>query len=119
MTRDERACFVSTYNILEAHGHYAPQPTDLAAIAWLQDRSTNMPELSSLNETTRRDSMFWADLATPYELQCYMLAASTRLAGLGSMFHSRYIKQLIAALYKMMTPDEQAAFMAWVQKQEK
>lgn len=86
------------------------------ALAFLQDRSAGMPLVALMLETARSDARFWAETASPVELECFMLASADKLAENGSLFHGRQIKRLVAALWQRMSPDEKKAFLQWLQK---
>lgn len=88
------------------------------AYDWMIDNSAGMPYVALLSESARSDALFWADTASPIELECYMLAAVRKLTEQRSSFHGKHIKRLIAALYGSMSPNERVAFKAWMEKQE-
>lgn len=88
-----------------------------ASCNWLADSSSGIPEIALLQESVRSDALFWADTATPIELECYLLAAVRKLTENRLSFHSKHIKRLIAALYQSMSPSERVAFKAWMEKQ--
>lgn len=90
--------------------------TAWAAWAHLQDRSAGMPHVAHSTQRAREDARFWAETAQPIELECYMLAASDKLAENGSLFHGKQIKRLVAALWDRMSPDEQRAFLLYLQR---
>lgn len=83
------------------------------AYNWLTGTSAGLPYVPLMHETARDDARFWAETATPIELECYALAAADRLAGLGAMFGTKQIRRLSGALWRRMSPDEKAAFLAW------
>lgn len=116
MTREDVA--QATLNAIAYAAKVDPHAAAWGAYAFLQDRAYGMPSVSLMQEDARSQSLFWADTASPIELECYMLAAATKLAENGSLFHGKHIKRLIAALYKKMSPDERAAFGAWIKTQE-
>jgi hypothetical protein len=110
-------------NALAAHDAEA---TAWAAYGWLQNAGAGMPYLPGLEQGARDDARFWAETATPPELECYALAACDRLAGISSgagmigghaMFASRQIKRLAGALFRRMSPKEQTAFAGWINSQ--
>lgn len=85
-----------------------------AAYDWLQINSAGLPALALVESAAREEARFWAETANPAELECYALAALDRLAP--APFTSRQIKRLIAALWARMSPAEQEAFKAWINK---
>lgn len=85
-----------------------------AAYDWLQINSAGVPYAIMAEATARDDARFWAETASPAELECYAVAAIDRLAP--APFTSRQIKRLIAVLWARMSPSEQSAFKAWINK---
>jgi len=94
-----------------------PEAVDWAAYDWLQMSEAGMPYVSLVEGSARDDARFWAETATPAELECYALAACDRLASSNAMFMSRQIKRLAGALFRRMSPTEQAAFKTWINKE--
>lgn len=97
-----------------------------ACYDWLQINDAGLPYLPIVEQGARDDARFWAETATPPELECYALAACDRLAGISSgtglsgghaMFASRQIKRLAGALFRRMSPKEQTAFAGWINGQ--
>jgi hypothetical protein len=103
---------------LEVLGKIDAQGVAWAAYDWLQMNEAGLPYLPILEDNARSEAQFWADTASPAELECYALAAMDRLAGSNAMFTSRQIKRLVAAIWRRMTPDERQAFKAWVAKDD-
>lgn len=110
----------SKLNTLAAHDADA---TAWAAYGWLQNASAGMPYLPGLEQGARDDARFWAETATPPELECYALAACDKLSGMASgdgmssghaLFAGRQIKRLAGALWRRMSPLEQKAFLGWI-----
>ncbi len=96
-----------------------PGATAWAAYDWLQTVEAGLPYLSLIEDTARQDARFWAETATPAELECYALAACDKLSGATghALFASRQIKRLAGALFRRMSPSEQAAFTKWINEQ--
>lgn len=90
--------------------------TAWAAYDWLALSSAGVPMIDALNGDARQSAQYWAELATPAELEAYMLAAAYKLQG--APFASRQIKRLIASLWRIMSPNEKAAFKGWIDGQE-
>lgn len=98
-------------NALAAHDADA---TAWAAYGWLQNASAGMPYMPGLEQSARDDARFWAETATPPELECYALSACDKLAGFNALFAGRQIKRLAGALWRRMSPLEQKAFLGWI-----
>jgi hypothetical protein len=81
-----------------------------AAWNYMQADRAGVPD--NLFGFARDDARYWAEIATPPELEAYAVAAMDRLAG--SPFASRQIKRLVAALWGRMSPAEQQAFKGWI-----
>ena len=92
----------------------SPSGAAWAAYDHLQQTEAGLPYVVALDENARQDARFWAETATPAELQAYALAALDRLAP--APFASRQIKRMIAALWSRMSPAEQEAFKKWIEK---
>ncbi len=86
-----------------------------AAYDWLQINGAGLPYVSMVDNAAREDARFWAETATPPELEAFALAALDRLAP--APFASRQIKRLVAALWGRMSPAERQAFKEWITKQ--
>jgi hypothetical protein len=105
---------------LGAFAKQDPEAVAWACYDWLQINQAGLPVLPLIDGAAREDARFWAETAHPAELECYALAAIDRLGGISSghaMFASRQIKRLAGALFKRMSPGEQAAFAKWIKEQ--
>ena len=85
-----------------------------AAYDWLQIHAAGVPYVALTEGNCREDARFWAETATPPELEAYALAALQRLQG--SPFAARQIKRMVASLWRKMSPAEQNAFKEWIAK---
>jgi len=97
-----------------------PEAVAWACYDWLHVNGAGLPLVSLIDNAAREDARFWAETAHPAELECYALAAIDRLGGISNghaMFASRQIKRLAGALFKRMSPGEQAAFAKWIKEQ--
>lgn len=97
-----------------------PEAVAWACYDWLHVNGAGLPLVSLIDNAAREDARFWAETAHPAELECYALAAIDRLGGISNghaMFASRQIKRLAGALFKRMSPGEQAAFSKWIKEQ--
>jgi hypothetical protein len=99
---------------LSACATVSPEGTAWAAYDWLQINDAGLPYVALLDGAAREDARFWAETASPSELQAYALAALDKLSV--SPFTSRHIKRLVAALWGRMSPAEQQAFKGWITK---
>jgi hypothetical protein len=105
---------------LGAFAKQDPEAVAWACYDWLQINEAGLPVLPLIDGAAREDARFWAETAHPAELECYALAAIDRLGGITNghaMFASRQIKRLAGALFKRMSPGEQAAFAKWIKEQ--
>jgi|LauGreDrversion4_2_1035121.scaffolds.fasta_scaffold50845_3 hypothetical protein len=109
---------------LGAFAKQDPEAVAWACYDWLQINQAGLPVLPLVDGAAREDARFWAETAHPAELECYALAAIDRLGGMGgigsggyALFASRQIKRLAGALFKRMSPSEQAAFSKWIKEQ--
>ena len=99
---------------LSACATVSPEGAAWAAYDWLQANSAGMPYAAMVEGAAREDARFWAETASPAELECYALAALDRITP--GPFVSRQIKRMVAALWARMSPTEQQAFKAWINK---
>lgn len=60
----------------------------------------------------RSDAEFWADCATPVELECYLAAALRRIES--TTFAPRARKRLFVALWDSMSEDDRRRFLSRV-----
>lgn len=110
----DRACVEATITLQAISSIISPDGAAWGAYDWLQTTSYGLPYVSMIEEAARDDARFWAETASPAELECYALAALDKLAT--APFASRQIKRMIAALWGRMSPNEQQAFKAWIGK---
>lgn len=99
---------------LNACATVSPDGAAWAAYDWLQIHAAGTPYVPLVEGAARDDARFWAETATPPELEAYALAALQRLEG--KPFASRQIKRLVASLWRQMSPAEQSAFRDWISK---
>lgn len=115
---DERADVAATQALsyLGACAKANDDATAWAAWAHLQDRSAGMPHVAHSTQRAREDARFWAETAQPIELECYLLASADKLVENGDLIHGKQIKRLVAALWDRMSPEEQRAFLLYLQR---
>jgi hypothetical protein len=116
--REERrdAATQAGLRYLAACATVSPEGASWAAYEWLHvSGSAGMPPLALVDSAAREEARFWAETASPAELECYALAALDRLRG--GPFAARHIKRMVAGLWGRMSPAEQEAFKAWIAKQ--
>lgn len=102
---------------LNACAKVSPEGAAWAAYDWLQINGAGAPYVPLIEGAARDDARFWAETATPAELECYALAALDRLNG--KPFAARQIKRMIASLWRQMTPAERAAFKTWIETNDR
>lgn len=93
------------------------EATSWAASAFLQSRNDGMPHIAASLQRAREDARFWAECARPEELECYLLAAADKLAEYGGLMAGRQIKRMSASLWGRMSPEEQKAFLVYIQRE--
>lgn len=104
--------------VMNGLAKFDAQAVAWAAYDWLVINEAGLPTADLLDGRAREDARFWAETATPPELECYAFAAVDRLSGMGgghALFASRQIKRLAAGLFRRMSPDERAAFKKWIE----
>lgn len=105
---------------LNALAEHDAEAVAWAAYDWLNINAAGLPMLPLVDGAARDDARFWAETASPAELECYALASADRLGGMGgghALFASRQIKRLVGALWRRMSPSEQSAFAKWATDQ--
>jgi len=116
MTTDQH--MVSTaLQCLNSIAEYDQDAAAWACYDWLQINSAGLPYVPLVEQTARADARFWAETASPPELECYTIAAVDKLSGMSgghAMYASRQIKRLAGALWRRMAPSEKAAFAEWI-----
>lgn len=83
-----------------------------AAAAWLEDNGAGSPELATFSEGLRGDAAFWADCASPGELEAYV-GAGLRVMG-RTAFAAEARKRLLVLIWQSMTETDRRAFLARV-----
>lgn len=83
-----------------------------AAAAWLEDNGAGMPELAVVSDGVRGDAAFWADIASPAELEAYV-GAGLRVMG-RTAFAAEARKRLLVLIWQSMTETDRRAFLARV-----
>lgn len=88
-------------------------PDDAAQImaAALDDMSAGMPDLAIFSDM-RADAEFWADAATPIEVEAYFVAALRRLGGMAHGLAAR--KRLLVSLWQSLPVPDRRAFLSRV-----
>jgi len=99
---------------LNACATVSPEGVAWLTYDWLQVHAAGMPYVALTETASREDARFWAETATPPELEAYAFAALLRLQG--SPFAGRQIKRMVASLWRQMSPTEQTAFKEWIAK---
>lgn len=99
---------------LNACATVSPEGVAWLTYDWLHVHAAGMPYAAMVEGAAREDARFWAETASPAELECYALAALDRITP--GPFVSRQIKRMVAALWARMSPTEQQAFKAWINK---
>lgn len=80
--------------------------------AALDDLGAGMPDFDHYFGGLREDAAFWADIATPPELEAYAGAALRRIARVPFALAAR--KRLIVMLWETMPDADQRAFLSAV-----
>lgn len=83
-----------------------------AAAAWLEDNGAGSPELATFSDGLRGDAAFWADCASPAELEAYV-GAGLRVMG-RTAFAAEARKRLLVLIWQSMTETDRRAFLARV-----
>lgn len=84
-----------------------------ALCAALETISTGGPRLDAFGDL-RDDARFWADVATPMELEAYAAAALQRMQR--ASFAPRARKRLFAMLWNTLTDQEREAFLSKIEQ---
>lgn len=101
---------VVTFIRAQAKGD-APQVVAVLSAA-LDDLGAGMPELSAVSASLRADADWWADFATPHEVEA-ITAAGLRRIGEGP-FGLAARKRILAMMWTSLTDDDRRAFLARV-----
>lgn len=117
-TAFDAVAYEEVSRFLMAAGRAAPNATRWAAQNFLLSSEAGLPLISDLDARSREDARFWAESATPGELQCYALAATDRLGASDAWFSTRQMKRLLAALWRRCAPAERAAFKNWIDQND-
>lgn len=82
------------------------------ATAWLDQNGAGHPDVPLFQEKVRSDALFWAEVASPGELEAYVVAGIDRMKG--TVFGGRQMKRLAGTVWRRMSPGERAEFMEWI-----
>lgn len=114
MTSDERAYLLwHGLNDCAALDRTAAVST---VTAWLEHHGAGVPDVTLMQETMRRDALFWSELATPEELEAYAVAAITSLGN--TPLTAKQVKRLAAMSWRRMNAQDRAAFKEWIESNE-
>lgn len=93
---------------------YDLSPRGVLAVlaAALEDLGAGTPDLSSLSERMRADAAFWADCASPAEIEVYAAAALRAIPRKAFALAAR--KRLIVALWESLGDEDRRAFLSAV-----
>lgn len=80
--------------------------------AALEDLGAGCPDIATYYSDLRADAAFWADIATPPELEAYAAAALRRLERVAFATAAR--KRLIVALWSTLPDADRRAFLGAV-----
>lgn len=94
-----------------------PKVTIQIASAFLDEVGAGVPEYNSLSDTVRADARYWADTASPYEIECYVAAGLERAKD--TAFGPRMRKRMIGTMWRKMSPQDRAEFLEWAAKNDK
>ncbi len=92
---------------------FSPLGALWGAAFFLEHHGAGLPQHAHLMDVTRDDARFWADCATPHELEAYIVAGIDRVKT--TPFGSRQMKRLAGTVWRRMSPKERAEFLDWVQ----
>jgi hypothetical protein len=81
------------------------------AASFIDQHGAGYPEVGLLTERVRDDALFWADLASPIELETYAVAAIRALGH--SPLTKAQVKRLGAMAWRRMNDDDRAKFRDW------
>jgi hypothetical protein len=83
-----------------------------AAAGFLEEAGAGSPELAFFADNMRSDATFWADIASPAELEAYVGAGLRRMGT--TAFAAETRKRLFVALWQSMPDTEKRAFLSRV-----
>lgn len=80
--------------------------------AWLDDAAAGVPDTADLFGGVRADAEWWADLASPLELEAYVASGLRRIER--RHFAERARKRLFVTLWESMGAEDRRNFIARV-----
>lgn len=93
------------------HG-FAPHGVTAVLAAALEDLGAGTPDLTHVSDGLKADAAWWADCATPAELEAFCAAALREIPRRAFALKAR--KRLIVALWESLPDDDRRAFLAAV-----
>lgn len=83
-----------------------------ASAGFLEEAGAGSPEVAAFYNDLRGDAAFWADIASPAELEAYVGAGLRRMGV--TAFASEARKRIFAAIWHSMPDTDRRSFMARV-----
>lgn len=102
----------STVRLLERLAKRAPDAVAEAAALWLEEACAGSPALSTFSADLRRDAAWWADCASPPELEAYV-AAGLRRMGV-TIFAEAPRERILVEIWQGMPEARRRAFLSRV-----
>lgn len=98
--------------LINSFCHAHPKDAAILAAAWLEDHGAGFPEFSWQSPSLRSDADYWADIASPPELEAYAAAALRRIERVAFAPSAR--KRLLVMFWQSLPDSDRRAFLAQV-----
>lgn len=85
-------------------------------VALAEDLGAGVPDVPLMHEKARDDARFWADCATPVEVEAYTAAGLQAIGRGGFCVAAR--KRLFVMLWNAMPPEDKRGFLAHAAKSD-
>ncbi len=82
------------------------------AAAWVEANGSGHPDVPLFQEKVRSDALFWAEAASPPEVEAYVVAGIDRMKN--TAFGGRQMKRMAGTIWRRMSPKERAEFQEWI-----
>ncbi len=79
---------------------------------WLEDLSAGMPHAPQYGDISRENAVYWADTATPVEIEVYVAAGLASIRR--KLFAMGLLKRMMVNIWARLGPEDQRAFLARV-----
>lgn len=120
MTPEQQALVEASqdvWGVLDAYAVASRDMTVQAACHWIVNNGAGLPSVPFMEEEVRQQAVTWAGMATPPEIEAYLVAALVQMEN-NIVLQAKAAKRLGALAYRKMQPADRIKFKQWIEGQE-